>query len=254
MMLFAFATARPVPQPGVPSDAEIRQILVNRIDVQHRSVGIVVGMIDAQGRRMVAYGHLNQNDARPLNGGTVFEIGSVTKVFTSLLLSEMVQRGAVALNDPVAKFLPATVKVPARDGKQITLVDVATHTSGLPRMPANFAPKNPGNPYVDYSVDQLYQFPSSYKLTRDPGSHYEYSNLGGGLLGLALARRARMAYGELVRERICDPLEMNNTRIRLTPEMQSRLAVGHDAALKGVENWDLGPAFRRRRSAVVGRK
>ncbi len=243
VMLFAFIAAQPVPEPGVPSDAEIQRILVNRIDVQHRSLGIVVGVIDAQGRRVVAYGHLNQNDGRPLNGDTIFEIGSITKVFTSLLLSEMVRRGEVALSDPVAKYLPPTVKVPERDGKQITLVDLATHTSGLPRMPANFAPKNPGNPYADYSVDQLYQFLSSYKLTRDPGSQYEYSNLGGGLLGLALARHAGMAYGELVREQICDPLEMNNTRIVLTLEMRSRLAVGHDAALKAVENWDLGPAF-----------
>lgn len=243
VLLSAFVAAWAVPETGVPSDAEIRQILVNRIDVQHRSVGIVVGVIDAQGRRVVAYGHLNQDDVRPLNGNTVFEIGSVTKVFTSLLLSEMVQHGEAALNNPVAKYLPATVKVPERSGKQITLADLATHTSGLPRMPTNFAPKNPNNPYVDYSVDQLYQFLSSYKLTRDPGAQYQYSNLGAGLLGLALSRRAGMAYGELVRKRICDPLEMNNTRITLTPQMKARLAVGHDAALKAVENWHLGAAF-----------
>ncbi len=226
-----------------PPDTEIRGILQQRIDDFHRSVGMVVGVVDASGRRVIAYGHLNQGDTRPLNGETLFEIGSVTKVFTSLLLSEMVQRDEVALDDPVAKYLPATVKVPERDGKQITLVDLSTHTSGLPRLPTNFAPKDMGNPYVDYSVDDLYAFLSSYQLPRDPGAQYEYSNLGGGLLGLALSRRAEMDYGALVRERICDPLGMNNTRIEVAPEMNERFAVGHNATLQPASNWDLGEAM-----------
>jgi serine-type D-Ala-D-Ala carboxypeptidase/endopeptidase len=237
------AMAQSTPQTAMPTDAEIHDILVQRIDAMHRSVGIVVGVIDPGGRRIIAYGHLNQGDARVPDGDTVFEIGSITKVFTSLLLSDMVQRGEVALNDPVAKFLPPTVKMPQRNGKQITLVDLATHTSGLPRMPSNFAPKDMGNPYADYSDEQLYEFLSSYELKRDIGTQYEYSNLGGGLLGLAVARRAGMDYGSLVRTRICDPLGMNNTRVALTPEMQARLATGHDPMLKPVENWDLPSAF-----------
>lgn len=241
--LFALAAGQSVPKPAVPSDSDIRQMLVDRIDVQHQSVGIVVGVIGPKGRRVIAYGHLEKGDPRPLSGDTIFEIGSVTKVFTSLLLSEMAQRGEVALKDPVAKYLPATVKMPEHNGKQITLVDLATHTSGLPRMPTNFTPKDPNNPYVDYSVEQLYQFLSGYQLTRDIGSQYEYSNLGGGLLGLALARRAGMDYGELVRSRICDPLGMDSTRVTLTPEMKARLAVGHNAAMEPAENWELGPAF-----------
>ena len=168
---------------------------------------------------MIAYGHLKRGDSRALNGDTVFEIGSVTKVFTSLLLSEMVQNGQMALSDRVAKYLPETVKLPDKDGKQITLVDLATHTSGLPRTPTNFAPQYWNNPYVDYSVQQLYEFLSSYELTRDPGSQYEYSNLGAGLLGFVVARRAGMSYEELVRKRICDSLEMKSTTVTLTPAL-----------------------------------
>ncbi|HTV54841.1 MAG TPA: serine hydrolase domain-containing protein [Terriglobia bacterium] len=235
--------AQSAPEYPAPSDAEIRRILAERIEVFHRSVGIVVGVVDTQGRRVVAYGHLNQGDARPLNGDTIFEIGSVSKVFTSLLLSDMVQHGEVALSDPVAKYLPPYVKLPERSGRSITLVDLATHTSGLPRMPTNFTPEDPDNPYADYSVALLYQFLSSYHLTRGIGSQYEYSNLGGGLLGLALTRRAGMDYGKLVRSRICDPLGMNSTRISLTPQMKARLAVGHNAALQPVENWEFTPAF-----------
>ena len=228
-----------LPQSRLPSDSDIRQILVDRIDTQHQSIGIVVGLIGPEGRRVIAYGHLEKGDPRPLSGDTVFEIGSATKVFTSLILADMVERGEVALDDPVAKYLPPGVKMPERNGRVITLVDLATHTSGLPRLPANLSPKDPGNPYADYSVDQLYQFLSGYQLTHDIGSQYEYSNLGGGLLGHVLARRAGTDYETLVRTRICDPLGMNNTRITLTPEMKSRLAVGHNQALDSVENWDL---------------
>lgn len=227
-----------VPSP-VPSDPEIRKILVDRIDRDHQSVGIVIGIIDPAGRRIVAYGSLAKDDKRPLDGDTVFEIGSITKVFTSLLLSDMVQRGEVVLTDPVAKYLPPEVKVPERGGKEITLEDLATHTSGLPRMPTNFAPKDQANPYADYSVEQMYQFISGYQLTRDIGSQYEYSNLGGGLLGHALARRAGMSYEELVESRICQPLGMKSTEITLTPELKARLAVGHNQALEPVANWDI---------------
>jgi serine-type D-Ala-D-Ala carboxypeptidase/endopeptidase len=219
--------------------SEIRQILVDRIDRDKQSVGIVVGVIEPAGRRVVAYGALEKGDARPLNGETVFEIGSMTKVFTSLLLADMVQKGEVALDDPVAKYLPAGVKIPERGGKQITLVDLATHTSGLPRMPDNFKPKDPTNPYADYSVEQMYQFLSSYQLTRDIGSNYEYSNLGGGLLGHVLARRAGMSYEQLVQTRILGPLGMKSSGITLSPSMKARLAVGHNQALEPVANWDL---------------
>jgi serine-type D-Ala-D-Ala carboxypeptidase/endopeptidase len=221
------------------SDDQIRQILVDRIDRDKQGVGIVVGVIEPMGRRVTAYGALEQGDARPLNRDTVFEIGSMTKVFTSLLLAEMVQRGEVALTDPVAKYLPAGVKMPERGGKQITLVDLSTHTSGLPRLPDNLKPKDPNNPYGDYSVEQLYQFLSSYQLTRDIGSKYEYSNLGGGLLGHVLALRAGMSYEQLVQTRILGPLAMKSTAITLSPDMKTRLAVGHDQSLNSTANWDL---------------
>ena len=231
--------AQPKPAPAVLSDEEIRKILVERIDAQHQSVGIVVGVITPEGRRTVAYGHLAQDDPRPLNGDTIFEIGSATKVFTALLLADMVQHGQVALDDPVSKYLPKTVKMPERNGRSVTLVDLATHTSGLPRLPGNMAPKDPGNPYADYTVDQLYQFLSGYQLKRDIGSQYEYSNLGGGLLGHVLALRAGTDYESLVISRICGPLHMKSTSITLTPEQKSRFAVGHNAGMQPVENWDL---------------
>jgi D-alanyl-D-alanine-carboxypeptidase/D-alanyl-D-alanine-endopeptidase len=242
MAAFALAgvlTAQSAPPSSFPPDPEIRKMLADRIDVQHQGVGIVIGVIGPEGRRVIAYGNLEKGDPRPLNGDTVFEIGSETKVFTSLLLADMVQRGQVKMDDPAQQYLPATVKMPERNGRAITLVDLATHTSGLPRVPSNMTPKDKANPYADYSVDQLYQFLSGYQLTRDIGSRYEYSNLGGGLLGHLLARRADMDYEALVKSRICGPLAMKSTAITLTPEMKARLALGHNAQLETVENWDL---------------
>ena len=234
----AAQTATPGATTG-PSDAEIRRILVDRIDVQKQGVGIVVGILEPHKRRVVAYGSLEKGDPRKLDGDTLFEIGSITKVFTALLAADMAQRGEVKLDDPIAKYLPTTVKVPERNGKQITLIDLATHTSGLPRMPENFRPKDPNNPYVDYSVDALYSFLSSYQLRRDIGIKYSYSNLGFGLLGLGLAQRAGMDYEKLVVTRICDPLGMNSTRITLSDPLRARFAVGHSADLVKVPSWDI---------------
>jgi D-alanyl-D-alanine-carboxypeptidase/D-alanyl-D-alanine-endopeptidase len=235
----AQAATQTMTAAAAPSDAEIRRILAERIDVQKQGVGIVVGVIDPRGRRVVAYGALEKGDRRPLDGDTIFEIGSITKVFTALLAADMAQRGEVKLDDPIQKYLPPTVKIPGRGAKQITLTDLATHTSGLPRMPENFRPKDPGRPYVDYTVDALYSFLSSYELRRDIGIKYVYSNLGFGLLGLGLAQRAGMDYEKLVVTRICDPLGMKSTRATLSESLRQRFAAGHSSDLVTVPEWDI---------------
>ena len=241
----------------VPGTDEIREILVKRIDQQKQAVGIVVGVIEPNGRRVVAYGNLakapRHGDPRTLDGDTIFEIGSVTKVFTSLLLADMVNRKEVALDDPAAKYLPENVKMPERSGKSITLLDLSTHSSGLPRLPSNLKPKDPRNPYADYSVDDLYQFLSGYELPRDPlsGSEFEYSNLGGGLLGHLLAYRAGTDYESLIGTRITRPLGMPDTGITLSSSMKQRMATGHTAML--APDRQLGPshACRCRRTALL---
>jgi D-alanyl-D-alanine-carboxypeptidase/D-alanyl-D-alanine-endopeptidase len=223
----------------MPPDADIRGILVERIDSRHQGIGMVVGVIDARGRRVIARGSADAQTPRPIDGDTVFEIGSATKAFTSLLLADLVQRGEVALTDPVARYLPPEVTVPQRAGRQITLQDLATHTSGLPRLPSNLSPGNPANPYADYTVAQLYAFLSSYQLPRDIGSMYEYSNLGAGLLGHALARRAGLDFEGLVRTRIADPLGMKSTVVALPDALRARLAAGYNEARERVPTWDL---------------
>jgi CubicO group peptidase (beta-lactamase class C family) len=139
----------------------------------------------------------------------------------------------------VESLLPPEVKVPSRNGKKITLLDLSMQVSGLARMPNNFAPADPANPFADYGTKKLYEFLAAYELPRDIGEKYEYSNLGAGLLGHALSRKAGKSYEELVTERVLRPLGMKSTAVKLTPAMQARLAVGHDAALQPTANWDL---------------
>lgn len=225
-----------VPQQ-LPSDSGVREILDARV-ATGRNPGIVVGVLDDSGPRAIAAGTAGR-EGMPLHGRTVFEIGSATKVFTAILLADMAARGEARLDEPVDDLLPDTVETPQWEGHEITLADLATHTSGLPRLPSNLAPENPANPYDDYTVEQMYEFLSGYTLPRPIGEEWEYSNLGAGLLGHALALRAGKSFEELVRERILHPLGMKDTGIELPPDLRSRLARGHGTTGEPVPNWDL---------------
>ncbi|HEY3799652.1 MAG TPA: serine hydrolase [Caulobacteraceae bacterium] len=224
---------------SLPADARIAEMLRRRIDAEKDGVGIAVGVIDANGARFVSHGRTRRGSRKLVDADNVFEIGSITKVFTSLLLSDMVLRGETALDEPVRQLLGPDAVAPTRRGREITLNDLATHTSGLPRMPGNFAPADPTNPYVDYGPEQLLAFLASHQLTRDIGERFEYSNYGAGLLGYALSLRAGSDYETLVRERITTPLGMTDTAMTLPPALRRRLASGHGMDLRPVANWDL---------------
>lgn len=223
---------------GAPTvDDVTRAALANRVDGGH-TVGIEVGLATSEGRVFAGLGSIAKGGAIPTQE-TAFEIGSLTKLFTALLLADMVQRKEVALDDPVSKYLPASVTIPSRNGRAITLADLTTHTSGLPRLPTNLETSNLDNPYATYDATKLYAFLSGYQLTREPGAQWEYSNLGAGLLGHALTRRSGLSYEQLVKTRILDPLGMKNTAITLTPDMRRRFATPHDESLREVSLWDL---------------
>jgi CubicO group peptidase (beta-lactamase class C family) len=216
----------------------LKALLLNRTDENHKAVGIVVGLVDATGERFLAAGATAPGGKAVPDADTVFEIGSITKVFTSLVLADMVLRGEVKLDDPVARFLPSTVKVPERDGRKITLLDLSNQVSGLPRMPDNFKPADMGDPYVDYGPAQMYEFLGKVQLARGIGEKYEYSNLGVGLLGHAMALKAGMSYEELVRKRVLEPLGMNDTAMTLPDRLKARLAAGSGPNLSPVKNWN----------------
>ena len=236
-LLLLLPATEMVAQYRLPPDSVVRRIIDEQVGPKH-TAGLVIGLLDADGTRRVLSAGKTDNGSLQLDANTVFEIGSISKTFTNALLGDMVRRGEVTLDQPVQTLMPATVKVPTRYGKQITLLDLATASSGLPRMPDNFKPKDPANPFADYTVEQLYQYLNGYTLTRDVGSLYEYSNTGMGLLGHALARKLGKTYFQAIEARVLKPLGMNDTRIDLTPSMKSRLALGHDPMGKVVPNWD----------------
>ena len=221
----------------IPTDSAIRAIVKPRVDTG-RYAGVAIGMVTRDGRqRITTYGP--RAGVIPFDGNAVFEIGSITKTFTAAILADMVAKREVALDDAVAKHLPPGTKIPERDGKQITLLDLATQTSGLPRLPGNMVATNPQNPYASYTTKQLFDFLATYELPRPIGAQYEYSNLGIGLLGQALSYRAGRDYEALVNERVLRPLGMRDTRIALSADMRKRLAPGHDESGRAAGLWDL---------------
>ncbi|QIL01775.1 beta-lactamase family protein [Sphingomonas sinipercae] len=229
------AAAAAVSVAASPSDDAIRSMIARYVD-KGEAKGIVVGILEPDGRRRyVSYGS-GGGGAAPLGPDSVFEIGSLNKTFTASVLADMVRRGEVGLDDPISKYLPASVRVPSRNGKAITLRHLATHMSGLPRLPEGYVPPRADNPYADYKETQLYAFLNRYQLVRDPGEKMEYSNLGAGLLGHVLARAAKAKdFKTLVQTRILNPLKMTSTRFGPTP----RLVAGHDKEGREVTHWDV---------------
>jgi len=211
------------------------------------SVGVVIGLLAADGsQRTLSVGRTHYD------ANTLFEIGSVTKVFTGILLGDMIQRGEVRLDQPVDELLPDTVIVPQRGERRITLSDLATHTAGL-ALPRNRSPTNPANPWGSYTVDRLYAHLRAEPLSQDIGVRYEYSNVGFGLLGHALAQLQGTSYDSLLTRRVLAPLKLTSTRIDLDSVLQRRLAPGHNAAGERTANWTTPgiPAAGALRSSVA---
>lgn len=228
----------PAPLPAdwqLPQNAEIAALIAARI-APREGEGIVAGVLGPQGSRVVAGGPAK--DAA-LTGETLFEIGSISKVFTALILADMARKGEVALDDPAEEYLPAGHHMPARGGRRITLLDLATHTSGLPRLPDNMPFADPDDPYADYTEQRMLDFLDRYQLPRDIGAKWEYSNFGVGLLGYLLSRAAGKDYETLLRERITGPLRMSDTSVSLSPGQRARFAQGHDAYMQPAKPWRL---------------
>lgn len=221
---------------SIPED--IKTYIDTRVD-EDFNPSIVLTYITEETEENYYSGQTQLEGGRDVDENTVYEIGSISKVFTTILLANEVLKGRMSLDDPIVKYLPTEVKAPSRDGKQITLKDLATHTSGLPRMPGNFKPADAKNPFADYTLEQLYAFLSDYSLFREIGSKYEYSNLGMGLLGHILELHTDTSYEDLVIERIAKPLGMNHTGINLNDEMKANLSIGHDDQLEVTSNWDI---------------
>ena len=215
------AAQAPNPEAALLGDSEIQRLIAARVDTERRNLGIVVGIVTPGGRRIVSHGRASLNDSRDLNGDTVFEIGSVTKLFTSVLLADMVRRGEVQLTDSVFHYLPPHTSR-ARENRTITLADLATHTSGLPLWPSGIpATRDGALSMATYTRAQLLEYLSTFPVPADVGQKWMYSNVDAGVLGLALGVRANTSYEALLETRVTGPLNMRSTSVDLSDRMRS---------------------------------
>jgi CubicO group peptidase (beta-lactamase class C family) len=222
---------------------KLKETIQSLVDNNKTNAAIVIGLVDPNGTQFYGYGNMSNANPITVDKDTIFAIGSITKVFTTILLADMVDRGLVNLDDPIEKYLSPSIKVPTFNGQKITLENLATHTSGLSEFPDSHCVSNFNGTDDDensiqarlffiecdkhYTLDQLYQDLSDTILTSQPGLKFEYSTFGISLLGHILALKSDMSYDRLLEKRILKVLGMNNTSIVLPDVQKSRLAIGH---------------------------
>ena len=233
------AMPTPTPAPAMPPvtldnlkpilDREMAPVLEHGLLSKASGGGLVIGVMDHGNRQIFAYG-----TAKP---DSIFEIGSITKTFTGLVLAQMVVQKKLTLDTPIRTLLPAGV-VAKPEGAEITLVDLATQHSGLPRMPDNFKLQNLVNPYVDYHAAQLQEFIARHGVAKPADAAFLYSNLGFGLLGYGLSMRAGVSYEQLLSTEVTGPLHMSDTGVELSPAQRSRLIQGYDRNFDPTGPWD----------------
>ena len=241
----AALSVKPVPppsyQPALPPvkveglqsvlNKDIAEALKGGALAPATGAGVSIGVVEHGVRRVFSYGAVKPD--------SIFEIGSITKTFTGLILSQMVEQRKVKFDEPVRDLLPpGTVAKPA--GNEITLLDLATQHSGLPRMPDNFEPADPANPYADYHPANLYAYLAKHGVAKPASAGFLYSNLGFGLLGQALADRAHLSYPDLLKEEVTGPLGLKDIAVSLSLLQLARFVTGHNGQHNSAHAWDLG--------------
>lgn len=219
---------------------EVASLVQERLNEQPPGTGVVAGIIDGSDQQTLARG-VTRAEGDSVDKHTVFEIGSITKTFTALALADRVEQGAVQLGASVAASLPDSVDVPGQDGAPITLEHLVTHTAGMPRLPPNQDEQSewedPTDPYAAYSVPELYRGLEQTTLLHAPGTAFQYSNFGAGLLGHLLARRSDTTYRALIRDRVSARLGMEDTWVSLPEEPKQRFATGHRPNGSATPHW-----------------
>jgi CubicO group peptidase (beta-lactamase class C family) len=198
--------------------------------------GLSIGYIEGGRYGTVHLGTATEAKEKATNL-TLYEIGSISKVFTGLLLADAVVRGEIDLNATADVTNQAGIRFPSRDGKSITWLDLSTHRAGLPRLPDNLPATNTANPYKNYGAKKAAAFLNQYKLPRAPGQSQEYSNFGTSVLGYLLAQKAGKSYHQVLREKIADPLQMTDCAVLLSPDQTKRLATPHDRFGSATSPW-----------------
>jgi serine-type D-Ala-D-Ala carboxypeptidase/endopeptidase len=232
------SATKPSDPPTLDLAAKIDELSRPLVDAD-LTVGLVVGVLDGEKRLVRGYGVTARDSKQTPDIDTMFEIGSVSKVFTGLLLADAVQSGKVALDDPVQKYLPAGVVMPKWGDESVLLWHLSTHTSGLPRDP-DMNGGDPADPLAHITTERLFAALGEASVRWQPGSKYEYSNLAVGLLGAVLARaQGYESYDALQQRRTTGPLRLKDTWVQRDAARLARMAAPYDADVEPVQMWHL---------------
>jgi len=223
-------------QPASKAVDSVVAALAGGLVERGECAGIAIGIDHGGEHGFYPYGSVEHGTGRLSTPTTEFEIGSITKVFTTTLLALYAHRHQVKLDAALQNYVPPGITVPSFSGRRITLVELATHTSGLPRVPPIHG--------ESYASSDMFAFLGAYRLPRAPGTRYEYSNLGVALLADALAKATGVPWETLLERDITSKLGMSDTGLKLNVEQRSRLAIGYNAAgVRAKENMPTWPAF-----------
>lgn len=224
-----------------PLDLRVDSLVRPYIQMQH-TAGICVAFIKDGKTTTYSYGDVKKDEKQlPDADKTFFEIGSISKTFTGILLADEVVKGKMLLDDPINKYLPDSIKKMEFKDFPITLKTLSNHSSGFPRLPLNLFKKGDDeyNPYQNYDVGRMFSYLKTFKPFREVGINYEYSNFAVGLLGTILAQQNQISYEELLFQKICKPLKLKNTKISLDTSDKNNFAQGYDEKGKATSAWDL---------------
>lgn len=233
---------------GQKSDNPMRSALDKYVDsvvraayAREECVGLVIGVIDGDKTYTWAYGETALGNGQLPDKNTIFQIGSLTKTFTGIMLAAQIGRGQVKADGLISQYVPDSVKLKWFDDKPVTMLMLTNHTSAIPRWEPvmKYPGFNNAQPYAHFQTAQLYHFLNHYEPTEAPGRRYDYSNIAVGLLGELLARNAGTTYAKLLEKEIIRPLKMHDTRITDSPELPARMAQGYNRGRKPEQPWIL---------------
>lgn len=212
--------------------------ILQRYMSESKTVGLSIGILKDGKTSFYNYGETKKGNGQIPSSKNLFEIGSITKTFTSLLLAKAIQEKKIALNDPVNKFLPKTIPVIKFGDDTLRILHLSNHTSGLPPLPDNFGATDLINPYKDYGNEKLMAYLKGAKLSRKPGTQFEYCNLAVGLLGHILEGVNKMSFEKMCTTFICTPAHMADTRQLLGKKDSAFFVQGYDASILPQGQWD----------------
>ena len=235
-MLCGGAVAGGLGLPRLGAAQTARPATASLLAARLKTGGVGLVAVEVEGKDVFVTAQGERSAGARMPSDALFELGSITKTFTALLLADAVVSKQLSLTGAVEDTLDG-MRLRDSRGEPIRWVDLATHRSGLPRLPSNMAPAVPEDPYADYGVAKLREFLAGFKPAVARDTRYEYSNLGFGLLGHALSRAAGKPFAALLAERVIQPLGLDDTSLALSPRDLPRLIPGHDATARPVPHW-----------------